>query len=233
MAVHAQELASWDEQADRPLIVCGNHAGWWDPIVAHLLCRAYFPNRTLYAPIDAIALRNYEILRQLGFYGLDLSSRAGAAGFLRTSFQLLRDPKASIWMTPEGRFCDPRDRTQALLPGAAHLASKTPDVVVLPLAIEYPFVDEKLPEILCWFGKPLRSPTHDPWTKSHWEEQIARELRRTQDALAEAVVRRQTEGFRLLLSSSGRSRSWYDFFRRWSAQWSGRPFQPFHGTRFR
>ena len=69
---------------DHALVVFANHIGWWDPVVAMHLRRAYFPERIFYAPIDAKALQAYGVLRQMGFYGIAMDQMRGAAAFLKT-----------------------------------------------------------------------------------------------------------------------------------------------------
>lgn len=164
--------------AGRATLVYANHPGWFDPLIAHYLTRRLFVGGQFYAPIDAQALQQYQVFAKLGFYGIDLQSAAGAAGFLKTSKRILAQPRAVLWLTPEGRFCDVRDHQQPLQPGLAHLcwraaqqaiaaptsaasnpASMTSTAVlplqILPLAIEYAFWDQRLPVCLLRFGRPL------------------------------------------------------------------------------
>ena len=60
----------------RPLVVYLHHASWWDPLVGLLLAREWFPHRTLYAPIDAQALRQYRFFARLGFLALSWAPSA-------------------------------------------------------------------------------------------------------------------------------------------------------------
>jgi len=43
---------------NQSIVVFANHSSWWDPISAMLLRQTYFPERILYAPIDAEQLEN-------------------------------------------------------------------------------------------------------------------------------------------------------------------------------
>ncbi len=230
LAVDDRELAR-DVPAERPIIVFGNHPGWWDPIVAALLRAEYFPDRRLYAPIDAQALKKYKVLAKMGFYGLDLTSRKGAADFLKVSRAILQQERSSIWLTPEGRFADPRDRTAALMPGLAHLVSHGDAITLIPLAIEYSFWEERQPEALCRFGKAIESEDLRSCNKEEIGESLTRALRENQDKLAEQVIQRSVNGFRVLFT--GGRRSWYDFFRSWRAFLTRQPTSLRHGDKFR
>ena len=212
--------------ADQSLVVFANHIGWWDPIVAMLLRKAYFAQRTFYAPIDAKALEAYGIFRQLGFYGLELESYSGAAAFLRTSREILSHPKSSLWITPEGRFVDCRDHEAPLMPGLAHLAANSPDVAFVPLAIEYPFWEEAKPSIFVRFGS--RVPCDGKRSKAECDRQLHQALRSTQQALARDVIARRSDAFEMLIAPRRERTSWYDTARAWSAWFHGKPFDPRH-----
>ncbi len=137
----------------RAVIVCSNHPSWWDPALFALLTRTLFPGRRGYGPMDADALGKYRVLRRVGVFGIEPGAR-GAARFLRIGLHLLADPATLLWITAEGAFTDPRQRPVRLRPGIAHLARRA-EAVILPLAIELPFWNERKPEALVRFGPPL------------------------------------------------------------------------------
>jgi 1-acyl-sn-glycerol-3-phosphate acyltransferase len=229
-AVQNEWMLTLPIDAKTPIVVYANHCGWWDPIVAMLLRKTYFPERTLYAPIDAEALQNYRIMSQLGFYGLQLNSLAGASAFLTTTKAILQTPNASVWITPEGEFCDARDHTKSLMPGLAHLATKVPGVYFIPLAIEYAFWDESRPQIFTRLGTPLITDdlTSAARNKSEWNELLTARLRLAQNELAASVIARDPSQFKYLIASRPARLGWYDYFRSWSAWMQGKKFDPRH-----
>jgi 1-acyl-sn-glycerol-3-phosphate acyltransferase len=200
-AVDDHQLEESPIAATAPLIVYANHPGWWDPIVAMLLCRQYFPQRSYFAPIDETALKKYRVFKKLGYFGIDLSSKRGAASFLDSAAKILAMNGGSLWITPEGKFTDSRDPNPPFMPGIAHLASKNPSVTCLPLAIEYPFFEEKLPLMLCRFGSPIRCDSGN--RKEDLSKSLEIALRETQQHLANSVVQRSWSEFRVLLQSKG------------------------------
>ncbi len=139
---------------DGPLIVVLNHPSWWDPLVALVLAEL-FPDRAHYAPMDADALRRYRIFQRLGMFGIEPATMRGAREFLRTSRSILAQPRTALWITAQGRFADARERPPRIQPGVAHLASRLDQAVILPLALEYPFWDERRPEALARFGQAI------------------------------------------------------------------------------
>jgi 1-acyl-sn-glycerol-3-phosphate acyltransferase len=235
------EVSFADEDA---LVVYANHASWWDPMTALFLRSRLFPNHRLYAPIDAAALARYRIFNRMGFYGIATDSHRGAAAFLRSSLRIAREPGVSIWLTPEGKFCDVRNTQQAFMPGLGHLAAKVEAtenvgearshrVWFVPLAVEYVFWEERLPECLGWFGTPACADwgrmTID---KSSWDAILTARLRAAQQKLAVASMARETSKFEVLLS--GRVGTWglYDAMRRLWARLRGERILLQHGQKF-
>ncbi len=232
IAIVADSLAALQIPSSQPMIIYANHPSWWDPLLAQFLCRQLFPQRRFFAPIDAKALEQYRVFARLGFYGVQLDSASGSAAFLRTSRAIMAAENSSIWLTPEGRFSDPRDLDQPLAPGLAHLCSKADQGIIVPLALEYPFWDERLPECLLCFGPPLNIAAHRGEDKPAWSARLAHRLRETQRRLAEHVIARDCSPFQLLLRGHGGAGGGYDWMRRMRALLTRRPLPPQHGKHF-
>ena len=141
-----------------PLIVYANHGSWWDPMVCILLGER-MGGRRHYAPMDAAALERYGILKRVGIFGVEMNSPRGAVPFVRTGEAVVRGGGV-LWVTPQGRFADTRERPLEFKAGLAAVAVRVAEAEgecgVLPLAIEYPFWDERLPEVLLQFGERVR-----------------------------------------------------------------------------
>ncbi|MEM9367426.1 MAG: lysophospholipid acyltransferase family protein [Planctomycetota bacterium] len=218
--------------AGLPVLVYCNHPSWWDPLLAHLLNRLVFAPRQFYAPIDAEALEKYPVFERLGFFGVQMKSNAGAAAFLKTTSTIFQRDHAALWLTPEGRFCDARDHDAALMPGLAHLCHRLTRGLVVPIAIEYVFWEERLPECLIRFGECVSIEDHSDWGKSHWSDTLSERLRSSQNALAALAIARQAEPFDNLLRGQQGASGLYDFFRRMNAFARGKKFNPAHGQQF-
>ena len=137
-----------------PLIVFGNHSSWWDPMIAVLLGMRLLPGRSHFAPMDASSLKKQWILQRIGIFPVELGSARGGAQFLRTSLAILA-ARGVVWVTPQGRFADVRERPLGFKPGLAALAARVPGCTLIPLATEYGFWNERRPEALAYFGEPV------------------------------------------------------------------------------
>ena len=214
---------------DRPLVVYCNHPSWWDPLLCLLLAQRYFPARTHYAPMAADALAQYRFFARLGFFGLATDTRQGATTLLRVAQAMARQPQMALWITPEGRFTDPRQRPVQLRPGLGHLARRLTAAAFVPLALEYPFWEERCPEALACFGDVVLVDQLPPRRARDWTALLARQLEATQDRLAEAARRHDREAFETLLRGRAGVGGVYDCWRRLRAWQRGAPFQPAHG----
>jgi 1-acyl-sn-glycerol-3-phosphate acyltransferase len=233
IAVDRQSQDAFDAVGQGPVIVYGNHPSWWDPLIAHLLCRLCFHPRQFYAPIDAAALAKYQVFKKLGFYGIDLGSKQGASQFLKTSTAILQAPQTSLWITPEGRFCDHRDHSATLMPGLAHLCTKLPaEGMAIPMALEYTFWEERLPECLVRFGTPITPGDVTTKNKSCWAAAVESALRENQRLLAANVIERNPALFRPILSGKRGAGGIYDTFRRLRSVLGGHRFEAQHGGKF-
>ena len=202
-----------------PLIVFGNHTSWWDPMLLVLMARLVLPERRHYAPIDARALEQYPILRKLGIFPVEMGSARGAAQFLRTSEAILRD-NGVLWLTPQGRFADPREFPLAFKPGLAALALRLPEVPLLPMAIEYTFWDERLPEALVHFGEPLQITSGVPTAGATRELEAA--LGTAMYALQGAAIARDPRAFQTIFTGARGTGGAYGIIRRLRALLGGR-----------
>jgi 1-acyl-sn-glycerol-3-phosphate acyltransferase len=216
---------------DRPLVVYCNHPSWWDPLLGLLLAQRYFPARTHYAPMAADALARYRFFARLGFFGLATDTRQGAATLLRVAKAIARQPQTALWITPEGRFTDPRQRPVQLQSGLGHLARWLTTAAFVPLALEYPFWEERFPEALACFGDVVLVDQLSPRSARDWTALLARQLEATQDRLAEAACRHDRDAFETLLRGRVGIGGVYDLWRRLRAWQRGAAFQPAHGRK--
>lgn len=215
---------------ERPLVVFLNHAGWWDPLVCLLLAQRWFPRRQSFAPIDSGALQRYGILSRLGFFGVDPHSNCGALNFIRTTRAILRGQHHAVWITPQGRFSDVRERPLRLQAGLGALAARAGEVTFLPLAIEYTFWSEPRPELLVAFGEPIVTAAEPRRTAAEWNAHFSDALEKTQDELAMRSCRRDPAEWLELEHGASGVQPFYDAWRWFRARMQGAHFTPQHGS---
>ena len=215
---------------DRPLIVYSNHSSWWDPALFMLLSNIILRDRRGFGPMEEQALGRYKLFRRFGVFGIDTATRQGAARFMATSLRVLSQPGTALWITAEGQFADTRVRPVRLRPGLAHLVRRAPHAVVVPLAIEYTFWNERKPEALLRFGDPveINNSAAEGTGVATWNALLEQRLSETMDALARDSTRRDPALFLRVLRGRVGVGGVYDFGRRIAAMAHLRPAQLAH-----
>ena len=221
------------------LIVCLNHPSWWDPLVGFVLSRYLFQRQRFYAPMDATALNRYALFSQLGLFPVAMDSPRGAAQFLRTAGAVL-DAGHILAVTPQGQFTDVRVRPVQLRAGLAALIRRRTaqgrPATVLPLALEYTFWDQRLPEALVNCGELLHFGNH-PLSMNRAPAQDAIQdaleeaMTRTQDELAALSLRRDPREFSPVLEGRRGSAGFYGLIEALRALTGGNPQRGDHQGR--
>ena len=228
---HAVRIAYPERFADisGPLIVYANHSSWWDPMVSILLAAELMPMRRHFAPMDATALEKYGLLKRLGIFPVEMKTPRGAVQFLRTGEAILK-AGGVLWVTPQGRFSDPRERPLVFKPGMAALAERVAaasgSCTLLPLAIEYPFWDERLPETLLHFAEPVHVSAGE---KSDSIQARAMEsLESALEANQRGALARDAAAYSVLSQGTLGSGGFYALGKRIIAAVTRRPYIPEH-----
>jgi 1-acyl-sn-glycerol-3-phosphate acyltransferase len=221
------DVASW------PLVIYTNHASWWDPLVGLALKKEFFSERSLFAPMDAAMLARYRMFSKLGFFGVEQGNPRGAAQFLRASEAILQSPQHLLAITAQGRFADARERPVRFQPGLGHLAARVQRAIFLPMATEFVFWEERLPEILVRFGEAVEVQRcgATPLTHDEWTGLFALKLAAAQDALSLEAQRRNVSDFKTLLCGGSGQGGVYDLWRALKATIRGETFSKEHGNK--
>ena len=219
-----------DITAPHPVMICLNHPSWWDPLLAVHLSQRFFGERTQYAPIAAKGLEKYRFFEKLGFFGIDAEWRSGAQRFLEIGRAVLARPDGVLWVTAQGNFTDVRERPVTLSAGLGHLAhdARMP-FVLLPIAIEYSFWEERTPEAFVCLGETELIGDGGSKTAREWTAHFAARLEATQDLLARQVQKRNAAAFEPLLGGVAGVGGVYDVWRGLKSLAHGKRFRSEHG----
>ena len=213
----------------RPALIYCNHPSWWDAALFIVLSDALMADRAAFGVMAQSSIRRYPFMARIGVFGIDHGDYRSTADFWRTANAILKTPRTLLWLNGEGTFSDVRARPIGLLAGAAHLARQPIDFDIVPMAIEYPFWDERLPEALCRFGEPTRSGAESRSVES-WQRLLQERLTETMDGLAEQAITRDPDMFDVILKGRVGIGGVYDAWRRAKSAARGEKFVPDHGA---
>jgi 1-acyl-sn-glycerol-3-phosphate acyltransferase len=187
-------------QESRPVVLAMSHSSWWDPLAAFFLRSNLLAGRTGIAPMDAEQLRKFTFFRKVGIFGIDPDSPASMNAMLeyvRTFFA--GTERATLAITPQGRFTDVRERVR-LRPGAAAVLAKVPGCAAAVLSVEYVFWQDKKPELLMRF-EPVPEPASA--STASWHRALESTMQSSADALAALAIARDPGKFTDLLRPDG------------------------------
>lgn len=210
-----------------PIVIYLNHPSWWDPIVCAEIARRLLPGRKHRAPISAASLKQYKFFRNIGMFPVEQGSSRGAAQFLRAAANVLA-ANGVLWITAQGHFTDARIRPVELKGGLGKLLERHGDLTVLPLAVEYTFWNQRLPEALLAVGEPLPVQAIRQHTATEWTVLLQRHLQAAQDNLQAASLQRDPSAFTTLLRGRQGTSGPYGWWQRARARIHGEQYQPDH-----
>ncbi len=214
----------------QPLIVCINHPSWWDPLTILMVSRFLAPRRFAYAPMEADALDHYGFFKRIGAFPVDNNSSRAGAQFLRQANAILAKPDAILWMTPEGHFTDIRRRPIVWKTGTAALTRHIAECTVVPLAIEYTYWEERLPEILCSVGEPMQFNRRHAATNEARNAALESAMAAAQEDLATRAMKRDAALFTPVFAGRAGVSASYDLWQRMQSALRGKPYIAEHGT---
>ena len=224
-ALHPERLA----QARGPVIVYLNHPSWWDPLLCMAVSRKLMRGRSHYAPISAASLENYRLFGHLGLFPVAQDSVRGAAQFLRAGEAVLASG-AALWTTAQGHFTDARVRPAGLKAGLGALLARCEGATVIPMAVEYTFWNQRLPEALVAFGEPLHVRCAGEHSSAQWTALLAAALEGTQNELAHEAMLRDEGRFTTLLEGARGTAGLYGLWQRLRTRMHREHWQPDHAS---
>ena len=210
------------------MVVYFNHASWWDPMICYCLADQYFKSKSCFGPIDSKALERYRFFSHLGLFGVEQNTARGARDFLRTSQDILSSPKNMIWMTPQGKFTDVRERPLQFRQGLGSLARQCPETSFIPMAMEYVWWTERQAEVLISFGQPLIPSNEKPRNSSEWSQLFCNYLTEVQDGLAKRSCQREAGDWIILNRGTSGVNKIYDSWRWLRAKLERKQFSAEH-----
>ncbi len=193
-----------------PAAVLLTHGSWWDPLVGVFLADRFMPARDGCAPIDATMLRKFGFFRKLGLFGIE-PDHPGAARAMRDHVLGLFAAQArpTLWITAQGRFVDPRGELE-LRPGAASVCAGARNAKAACVAIEYPFLLERKPEVVI---HAVEVPAPARPSTAHWHRAMTQAMDAARRALAADITARDVATYETLLSRAGSVNPVYDLWR--------------------
>ena len=137
-------------------IIYAPHNNWWDGIVGYNLCRRVFKTK-IRMMIEE--MNRFPILAKAGAFPVNKKSAQASMKALQYSVEQLCNKEISLWLFPQGIIRPPMYRPIEFQTGMAYIAKnvvkKAGGINLIPVAVNYPFLREDKPEVLCEVGEPV------------------------------------------------------------------------------
>ncbi|MBA2340785.1 MAG: 1-acyl-sn-glycerol-3-phosphate acyltransferase [Pyrinomonadaceae bacterium] len=165
------------ERACVPLVLYANHSSWWDGLVAFAISR--YCKLDAYAMMEERQLREYPFHRKIGAFSVVREKPREALRSIHYASELLRNTNRAVWIFPQGETQPNDARPLRLYTGAARIIERTGNLLAVPVAIRYEFLDDFKPEIFTRAGEPELIEGHRTHAKKltvHFQTSLTRTL---------------------------------------------------------
>lgn len=176
----------------RPVLLVANHVAWWDSFVCLLIDRALGTEG--YALMEEANLRRLPFFSWVGAIPLD---PARPARGLRLGGRLLDRPGRAVWVFAQGEQRPAHLRPLGFAGGVELLARLAPDAALVPVALQYAFLESQRPAAFASLGPPVSSGSEPGGLTQRLEAAVADQLEQIDGRLRgdgagfEAVVPRR------------------------------------------
>lgn len=216
-ALRAQGLENLRANLDADpsgIVLLANHSAWWDLFFVHFL------NETVpldgYGMMEHFNLVRFGFFRRIGAYSVDRADPASVRESIDYTIELLRRPRAGVWIFPQGKILSNDARPLAFQGGLRVLLARARRLRITPVAFRYEFWQDERPEGLVRFGEPTWVDAADRRALiPTWEQRLTREL----DALKADALTQDSSRFTVLLRGKT---SLNDRFARLRARFAGK-----------
>ena len=189
-----------------PTIFYAPHTNWWDGIVGYNIC-----NRLCKKEIRLMVeeLNRFPLLRRGGAFSVNKKSAQTAMESLKYSVRVLKDPKAILYLFPQGIINPPNHRPIEFQTGLAYIAQKAikeyGKVNVLPIAVNYYFLRDNRPEVWIEMGENIVL-SDDKQDRKELSADLASKLEKLCDKQNLEVSNAQFDGYNTLFQQK---LAWY------------------------
>ena len=151
-----------------------NHSCWWDLFLVHVLNESIPVDG--YGMMEHFNMLRFGFFRRIGAFSVDRTSPVSVRASLDYASELLRGPRAGVWVFPQGKIEANEVRPLRFQPGIRALIRRAGRVRVVPVAFRFEFWQDERPEALVRFGEPTTVDRPDlPGLLPTWEQRLGDE----------------------------------------------------------
>ena len=179
---------------DVACIYYSQHSCWWDGMVAYYLCKYLFNDQINMMVEDLI---KFPLLGKVGAFSIDKKTPKTTLRSMKYCADFLNKEKISLWLFPQGVIMPPNHRPLEFQKGVGFLAQRVKRVNLFPIAIQYVFLRQGLPEVLIDIGKPITVNGEDV-DKDKFTEFLENDFTKVLDNQLKEISNGEIEKYKIL-----------------------------------
>ncbi len=191
---------------DTPIIMFAPHHNWWDGMMGYVICNRIFKKEIR---IMIEELNRFPLIRRGGAFSVNKKSPQASMPAIKYAVDCLGDPNNILYIFPEGIIKPPNHRPLELQTGMTYIAEKAAKkygkVALMPVAVNYCFLRENVPEILIDFGDIIHL-TDDKPNRKEYTEYLGKVLEEHCDKQINNIKTGNLKGYEVLFQTKLR---WY------------------------
>ncbi|WP_164008456.1 lysophospholipid acyltransferase family protein [Pyxidicoccus trucidator] len=165
-----------------------NHSNWWDGFMLHQLSRA--ASWDAYCLMEEENLRRYRFLARIGAFSIRRKDAVSSVASLRYAKELLRRPRAALYVFPEGEH-RPFGVLPLQLERGVELLARVSKAECVPIGVRYAFFEHERPDVLLEVGTP-----HPPGPLALFQDGLEAVVKRVAAATSLEGFTRKVSGAR-------------------------------------
>jgi len=178
-------------------IFYGLHSCWWDGMVSYYLCKKIL-GTNIRMMIEQ--LHQFPVLAKIGAFSVDKKSTSSVIKALNYSVDIVKDPKTSLWLFPQGIVKPPEHRPVKFNSGISYLCRQVDGVNLFPVAVKYSFLRENKPEILIEIGSPI-IVNNDNFNREEFTEFLEHDMTELADKQRLEISKGNLDGYKTFYQS--------------------------------
>ncbi|MBR9978069.1 MAG: lysophospholipid acyltransferase family protein [Bacteroidetes bacterium] len=195
-----------------PVVLYGNHPGWWDAVLPLVLSRRHF-RHDAYAMMEEQQVARYGFFRKIGCFSIVRENPREALLSLRYAEKLLKQSSRALWLFPQGVLTSAEKRPLRMFHGTARLLRDLGEVIAIPVAFRYEFVEDELPEAFIACGKPWHIRQEERVDVRLTTDLLTQLLEHEMNVQREDVMERTFDSYTTIVRGKRSINQWWDELR--------------------
>ena len=152
-----------------------------------------------YVMMDEMNLQRFFLFRRIGAFSVPKNPRWAIESINYSAELLIKNPKRTLWIFPQGEIVPNDLRPIRFFNGAARIVEKVGRCQTVPLAFRLEFTGEFKPEIFVKIGKPDLIETSGVFDRKKLTVRFCERLDKILNELKSDVINQKTESYNKIL----------------------------------